>query len=175
MENDYARRIEEEIRQYKLYKIQVVEAKVRGYKKAFHEIKENATIKFTKNASSNLLIIMFLLLAASILGLGVLFLFPEQTLGLWGENGGSLSMQVKFQDNFVGYILLAIALLLGFISSLLKKNIKKRNTIYNLSKLISDVIDTMDDHAKEDKRKYEYFVDSAAEIERRKKSNTYSF
>lgn len=174
MENDYAQRIEEDIRQYKLYKIQVVEAKVRDYKKAFHAIKENATIKFTKNASSNLLIVLFLLVAASTFGLGIVFLFPDQIIRLWEENGKFLSSQDKqyyaLIITYLGYVLVSIGILFGFISSLLRKNIKKRNTIYNLSKLIRDVIDTMDDHVKEDKRKYKYFVDSAAEIEYKKRN-----
>jgi hypothetical protein len=50
MENKGTKIIEEEIRQFKLYKLQIVEAKMREYGILFQEIKEHAAIKLTKNA-----------------------------------------------------------------------------------------------------------------------------
>lgn len=176
MEDNNAKKVEEEIRQYKLYKIQIVEAKIREYENSFNAIKENVVIKFTKNASSNLLRIIFLLVTISLFLIGVIFFFPEQIINLLEENGEYFSKQDKIDFTLIvpclGYVLISISILFGFISSLLKKNIKKRNTINDLAKLINDVIDYMGDNVKEDKKKYEYFVDSVAEIENRKNQNT---
>ena len=176
MENNNTKKIEEEIRQYKLYKIQIVEVKIREYKNTFNKIKENIIIKFTKNVSSNILRIIFLLVTISLLVIGLFFIFPEQIIKMMEENGGFSSEQEKKEfiltTPYIGYILITISMFFSFISILLKKNIRKRNTIYNLSKLINEVIDYMDDNVKEDKKKYEYFVDSAADIENRRNSNT---
>lgn len=176
MENINTKRIEEEIRQYKLYKIQIVDAKRSEYEKTFNEIKQNIVIKFTKNASSNLLRFFLLLVTVSVLLVGVLFLFPEHIIKILEENGEYFSKQEKIDLelvlHYLGYVFISISILIGSISSLLKKNIKKRNTIYDLSKLISEVIDYMGDNVKEDKKKYEYFVDNLAEIEKIKNDNT---
>ena len=176
MENESTKKIEEEIRQHKLYKIQIVEAKIREYENTFIEIKENVVLKFTKNASSNILRIIFFLLTVSLFLIGIVFLFPEQLISFFENNGEYYSLEDKKNLvlilPYMGYVLISLSILLRFISSLLKKNIKKRNTIYKMSKLISEVIDYMDNNVKEDKMKYEYFVDSAAEIEIRKNNIT---
>lgn len=107
---------------------------------------------------------------------GIFFLFPEQIIKIMVENGEYFSEQEKNNTvlmlPYLGYILISISVILGIISSLLKKNIRKRNTIYNLSKLLKEVIDYMGENVKEDKKKYEYFVDSVAEIESKKRNNT---
>lgn len=175
MENDNTKKIEEEVRQYKLYKIQTVNAKIREYENTFNTIKENIVIKFTKNASLNILRIILLLATIALFLIGILFLFPEQIIKIMEQNGEYFSVQEKsdfiLTTPYLGYILISISILFSFISLLLKKNIRKRNTIYNLSKLIKEVIDYMDANVKEDKKKYEYFVDSAADIENRKNNN----
>jgi len=58
MEDNNTKKIEEEIRQYKLFRIQTVKAKIREYENIFNKIKENIVIKFTKNATSSLIIIL---------------------------------------------------------------------------------------------------------------------
>lgn len=166
------KKIEEEIRQFKLYKIQIVEAKLREYEVTYNLIKENIVIKFTKNASSNVLIIIFLLVAIALLLVGFLFLFPEQIIKIVEENGKYFSAQDRrdfiLTIPYFGGVLISISILVGFLALLLKKNIQKRNTIYDLSKLITEVIGYMNHNVKEDKKKYEYFVDSIAEIESKK-------
>lgn len=175
MENNNKKKIEEEIRQYKLFKIQTVEAKIREYENTFNKIKENIVVKFTKNASSNLIRILILLITIVLLLFGIFFLFPEQIIKIMEENGEFFSEQEKNDTMlilpYLGYILISISVIFGIISSLLKKNIRKRNTIYNLSKLIKEVIDYMDENVKDDKKKYEYFVDSVAEIESKRMNN----
>lgn len=174
MENAHKKAMEEEIRQHKLYKIQITEAKIREYEHTFNTIKENNVIKFTKNASSSVLRIIFFVVAVGLFIIGIFFLFPEQMIKILEKNEAYFSVQEKrdfiLTAPYLGYIFISISILFGFISSLLKKNIRKRNSIYDLSKLIKEVIDYMHENVKEDKKKYEYYVDSIADIETRKRN-----
>jgi len=72
---------------------------------------------------------------------------------------------------YLGYILISLSLLFYFISLLLKKNIYKKNIIYNLSKLIKEAINYMSENVEKEIKKYEYFVDSIADIKNRQKNN----
>lgn len=72
---------------------------------------------------------------------------------------------------YFGFFILGLALLFVFISYLLKKNNQKRSVIYKLSNLLDEVIEYMDNNVKEEKKRYEYFVDSIAEMEVAKKDN----
>lgn len=45
-------KINEELRQYKLFKIQETESKLRRFKTVYENIKEHFVIKFSKNVSS---------------------------------------------------------------------------------------------------------------------------
>ncbi len=175
MEIDNSKKIEEEIRQFKLYKIQTVEAKIREYDNIFNTIKENNVIKFTKNASSNILRIIFFFVTLAMFLAGIFFMFPEHIIKIMEGSGEYFSEREKrdfiLTTPYLGYVLISVSILFGFITSLLKKNIRKRNTIYNLSKLLNEVIDYMSENVKEDKKKYEYFVDSNADIDMRKINN----
>jgi len=103
---------------------------------------------------------------------GVFFLFPEQVIKVMERKGKFLSEQDKngimLILPYLGYVLISISVIFGIISLLLKKNIRKRNTIYNLSRLIKEGIDYMNENVEEDKKKYAYFVDSIADIEKKK-------
>ena len=175
MEKENTKNIEEEIRQFKLHKIQIVESKIREYENTFIAIKENVVIKFSKNISSNILRVIFTLITITLLLFGIGLLFPEQLIKLLEENGDMFNDSEKRELiiglPFLGYFIISISILFGFVSSLLKKNINKRNTIYKLSKLLNEVINYMDENLKEDKKKYEYYVDSIAEIEDKKKES----
>ena len=164
--------IEEEIRQYKLYKIQIIESKIREYEDIFNTIKENVALKFTKNASSNIFRFLLIPITVILFLAGIYLLFPELVISLMERYGIEFSGVEKreyiLKLPFIGYISLLMSIFLGITASLLKKNIRKRNTIYNLSKLLKDVIDYMNEDVNENKKKYEYFVDSMAEIENKK-------
>lgn len=64
---------------------------------------------------------------------------------------------------YLSYILLALSALLLLVSYLLRVTNKKRTKIYELSQLLDEVMVYMERSSKDDKRKYEYFVDSLAE------------
>ena len=175
MENNSTQKIEEEIRQYKLYKIQIIEQKIRGYQDVFDKIKESVVIKFTKNATSNIIWIVLTIIAIMLFLVGVILLFPGQVISYLEDNGDLLS-EIKVDSiqvfmPFFGYFIITISLFFEIIAVLLRKNVRKRNTIFDLSLLLKDVINYMKENNKEEKKKYEYFVDSIAEIENRKKES----
>jgi len=95
MENDNIKKIEKEIKQYKLYKIQTTKAKIREYKNVFNAIKENIVIKSTKNLLLNILRITSLLVAIVLFSIGIFFLFPELIIKIMEQNGKYLSVQEK--------------------------------------------------------------------------------
>lgn len=167
--DDNNKNIEEEIRQFKLFKIQKDKAKIKEYEDTYDKIRENTVLRYTKNISSNILIILMVLLTITLFSIGVSFQFPEEMTKFMEENGERFSSQEKEENNiffpFLGYFFIALSLVFGLIASLLKKNIRKRNTIYRLSHLVSDVIEHMSENVKEEKKRYEYYVDSSAEFE----------
>ncbi len=84
-------KIDEELRQYKLFKIQETEAKLRRYKAVYLEIKQNIVLKFSKNASSNMARLVVGLLTVCCILLGFLCLFPHQIIEAWESNVDLLS------------------------------------------------------------------------------------
>jgi hypothetical protein len=173
MKNNSTKNIQEEIRQFKLYKIQTTEAKLRNYQEAFNTIKQNIVIKFTKNVSSNILIIIFTIICILLFLISLYFLFPTYLIQLMQENDVYYVKKNELIQviQIIGITLIAFAILFAIIASLLKKNIRKRNVIYQLSQLIGEVIQDTHENVKEDKKKYEYFVDSIAETEHKNTNN----
>lgn len=167
MEENNPNKIEEEIRQYKLYKIQIIENKIKEYDHVFNTIKENILSRYTKNLTSILLILFFWIMSGLLLLTGVSFLFPEQIAKLIMDSGSVYPADVKeliVVLPFFGYSSLLLSFLFGGMAWLLRKNMLKKNTIFKLSKLVKDVIGYMDVNLEEDKKKYEYFVDSMADV-----------
>jgi len=163
-----AKKIEEEIRLYKLEKIQYVEDKIQEYNDVYHLIKENGLIKFTKNSTSNILRFILFLVTISLLIIGLFFVFPNQIISLIESNNDVINStekeDLKMILPFLGYILIGLSLILGFVSLLLKKNSVKRSVIYELSYLLDEVIGDMTKNLEDDKVKYAYFVDSIVDI-----------
>ncbi len=165
------RKIKEEIGQDKLSRIHLTEAKIREYKSIFSEIKEDFVIVFTKNISSNIFVIIFSLAAGiSLLLWGLLYFFPEEIVK-WSDCAVDEEKDLFQILKFLSYFFISIAILFRFISSLLKKNIRKRNAIYDLSELLKEVIGYMEESVKEDKMKYEYFIDNLISTARNTKQD----
>lgn len=152
--------IKEEIRQLKLYKIQVTEGKIRKYRKVYEDIRQNDTLPYSKNASSNLIRIMIGILSLGFFLLMLMSYFPYEIIQRL-ELDFSQFEKIN-QDDFVQalsvlkYIFLFMALLFYALGRLIKKNAIKRNSIYQLSKLVDEVIDDMDLLVSSEKRRYEY-------------------
>ncbi len=169
-------KIEEEIRQYKLYKIQTTESKIREYEDIYSLIKENIVVKFTKNAFSNIFRLLLTIISIGLIALSFTLIFSEFAISIIQKNGKVLTQTDReFMIEFfpyLGYFMLGLGLLFGIVSALLRKNNRKRSVIYELTKLTDEVIYYMHENVKEEKKKYEYFVDSIAEIEASKENTT---
>lgn len=167
-------KINEELRQYKLFKIQETESKLRKFTSVYEEIKQHFVVKFSKNASSNLVRIALGVLVLLFFVLGIACFFPDAIIDFVQTNNlpytQSEIIQMRQELNIFKYIFLGLAVFFWFIGVLLRKNNKKRNTIHSLSKLLEEVMDYMETSSAEEKRKYEYFVDSLAEKEQIKKA-----
>ncbi|MFD0992418.1 hypothetical protein [Tenacibaculum geojense] len=161
-------KIDEELRQYKLFKIQETENKLKKYNKVYNEIKQNNILKLSKNASSNIIVLLSYGVALFTLILAICFLFPDAIME---------ALEIEFyneyerKEAYMVFKILAITLfftclIFSIVGILLRKNNKKRNHIFNLSVLLEDVMAFMEKSSYEDKRKYEYFVDSIAEREK---------
>lgn len=160
-------KIDEELRQYKLYKIQETESKLRRFKKVYKKIKEHVFIKLSKNISSNIIKFSVYIIGISFLLIGLVSFFPYEILTFLESNGNLFSSEEKeaFTNliNISKYFFLSLSILFSFVGYLLKLNNQKRSYIYDLSILLEEVMDYMENSVTEDKKKYEYFVDSIAE------------
>ena len=164
-------KINEELRQFKLFKIQETESKLRRFKEVYKEIKEHIVIKFSKNATSNIFRIITTIICLLLIIIGFICFFPDQIIEQMEAEGNYFSNSDKNnmidELNFFKYFALSLSLLFGLISYLLKLNNRKRNSIYSLSKLLEEVMGYMESSSYDEKRKYEYFVDSLAEKEKK--------
>ena len=174
MNNDDNQQFEDEIRNYKLYKISLISKRIKEYKDVLYNIKQNIVIKQSKNITSNIIAFVFYGITIVFLIIGIYFQFPENFIELINENGEAFNntdkQYIKDELPIFGYIILFLSVLFFVISKLLRKNLKKRNKIYDLSILVNDVIEYLEENNREDKRKYEYFVDNIAEKQARKKT-----
>lgn len=172
MDNSYSKKIEEDIRQHKLYTIQVVEQQIREYQKAFDSIKEKDVVKLTKNATSVVLRVLLTVLTVVFVLAGLLFLFPELVTHFMEEPGEVLTIQEKNgivqTTAIIGIVLIVSGSSMGFLSIMLKKYIRKRKRLHDLSKLMKSVIGYMNENVKEEKKQYESFVNGIAQMNRSK-------
>lgn len=163
-------RVDEEIRQYKLFKIQEAEVKLKKYKKKYEAIKEHVVIKFSKNLTSNILKIVIILLSVFFFSFSVLCFFPNAFISIIEINAKSFTSLEKSEfievANIFKYVFIVISLFLYLISYLLKVNNRKRNSIYSLAILLEEVMDFVENTRDDDKRKYEQFVELIAERNR---------
>jgi len=166
-------KINEELRQYKLFKIQETESKLRRFREVYKEIKVRSVIKLSKNVTSNVVRIITTILCFLLIIIGFICFSPDLVIQLIESEGEILTNSEKFDLidslSFDKYFILGLSILFGFISFLLKLNNKKRNSIYSLSILLEEVMGYMENSSYDEKRKYEYFVDDLAEKERIKK------
>jgi hypothetical protein len=137
-----------EIINEKLARIQGTESKIHDYKNVYSAIEEGYLSKLTKNSFFGFLKVILYLLA--LLCLIIAFV----TIGIDEE---LLNEPVSRTEAFWTFIIYAIFLFI--VGKIVKSNIAKRNVIFELSKLMEDVIGYMESSLQEDKKRYEHFVD----------------
>jgi hypothetical protein len=165
-------KINEEVRQHRLFKIQTAESKIREYKKVHEKIKEKLIIKTSKNLSISLIRILLVIITILITTISLLYFFPEKLIEFITLTGKSLTKSesdgIYLNAKFFSFALLILSLISLYISFILKKNIDNRNNIFKLNNLIKEVIEYMETISKEEKEKYEYFIEFIQEIENAK-------
>jgi len=170
--------INENIRQHRLYRIQTTDQKIRKFKSIHDEIKEHLVIKFTKNASLNVIRLVLGLITLIFIGVSILYFFPDKLITFMEANGEILTQDEKneiyLDADFLGCMFLILSFISIYIGYLLKKNIRSRNSIFKLNKLIKEVIEYMESTSYDEKRKYEFYVDNLQEIENQKRKNSYT-
>uniref|UniRef100_UPI003A924A73 hypothetical protein n=1 Tax=Bizionia sp. TaxID=1954480 RepID=UPI003A924A73 len=165
-------KIDEELRHYKLFKIQEAESKIKRFNNKYEEIKEHIAIKISKNVTSNIFRAVISILSILFLILGIISFFPEKLIEFMEADGANFTFTAKANlidlARLLMYFFIAFFIILTFTSYLLRLNNRKRDNLYSLSKLLEEVIAYMENSRDDDKRKYEQFVDLMAERNRKK-------
>ncbi len=169
-------RTDREIRHDKLKKIEETEQRLLEYKFVQSEIEENTTSRFFKNSTVFVLRTIIWVLFAICLMNAFFGFFPEVYIDFM-ESGGDLLSNLEKQEarNNVmlkGVFALIIALILLLANVLLKRNKQKSQTVAELSKLVADVVNYMESSLKEEKKRYEHFVDEMRTTTIKHNSNT---
>lgn len=145
-------KINEEIKNSKLDIIIETEKKLAEYEKAYSKIRENVVLKYAKNISL-FIVDVFLSILAILYLVSIVYVLINSEI---------LNEPMTIWEAIFGCLFLAAILLL--FGKTIRSNVKKRNTIYSLSKLLEDIIGYTRKNVDEDKRKYEYLIDQTAEL-----------
>lgn len=162
MENN---RITEEIRNYKLYKIQITDQKIREFENTFKKIEEKSIFKSIKDFSLNSFKIILLLLSILTVSFSIIFFFPELIISIIEKSTkSSLSQDNKtillLNHNIFSYIFFSTSIILFILTYTVNKNIKNRNYTFKLHQLTNDIINHLKDISKDEKTKYEAYVEN---------------
>ncbi len=147
-------RFNEFLLQQKLQRISEAEDKLTRYSETYEMIRQSPFAKYTKNAGSNFFI---------------WFVRAIQTL-LFA--GAIVSVCAGLAPIALG--LAALALLFSLFVHQLRRNKFKRNIIYNLSAQLEEMISYMEGVAKDERRRYEDFIDRIHEENLKDKNETQS-
>lgn len=163
--------INEELRQYKLARIQEGEIRNERFQAAYDQIRESVIIKVSKNASSNIFRIASGLISFFTFLIGISFIFPQSlneffNLSVWPEYEGMLN-----EAKGVAYFFFIVSSVFFLIGYLLKVNNRERTQLYSVSILLEEVMEYLKTSTEEEKRKYEFFLDHFAELENNQLNN----
>ncbi|MGD9707823.1 MAG: hypothetical protein AB7V07_09205 [Candidatus Delongbacteria bacterium] len=139
--------VAQEIRKEKQKRIEETEKKLNDYRTAYNSINEGTVTKFTKNSMIGLFKVIIYFLAIIFLFASVVVLFDDSIMNEPTTQGEAFFSNLIFAILFIA------------IGKALKSNIEKRNVISKLSKLMEDVIAHMDGSLKNEKERYEHFID----------------
>jgi len=156
--------IEEDIRHYKLYKIQVIDHKIQEFLNVYEDIRETFISKFIKNTISYIFYFVFKIISILFFLVGIIFFFPNKLIEFLQQNGETFSKQeiIDFTESAIIFVFLFIGLsiLTHLLAKFINLNVKKKNIIYKLSNLVEDTILYMNEKSKEDRIRYEEYVEN---------------
>lgn len=138
----------QEIRKEKLQRIEETEKKITDYKGVYNVIKEGFISKLTKNSAIGVFKLIIYILA--------LLFIVDAFYALVADMNDLNAPMGRGYFFFVGLFMAGLFIIIG---KALKSNIEKRNVIFKLSKLMEDVITYMDGSLKNEKERYEHFID----------------
>lgn len=158
-------KIKEEIRNYKLYKIQITDQKIREFENTFKKIEEKSIFRSIKDFSLNSFRIILLLLSILTVSFSLIFFFPELIVTIIEKSTkSSLTQDSKtillLNHNVFSYIFFSTSMVLFILTYTVNKNIKNRNYTFKLHQLTSDIISHLKDISKDEKTKYEAYVEN---------------
>lgn len=158
-------KIKEEIRNYKLYKIQITDQKIREFENTFKKIEEKSIFRSIKDFSLNSFRIILLLLSILTVSFSLIFFFPELIVTIIEKSTkSSLTQDSKtillLNHNVFSYIFFSTSMVLFILTYTVNKNIKNRNYTFKLHQLTSDIINHLKDISKDEKTKYEAYVEN---------------
>lgn len=145
MKNEFLNHIENEVKNYKLYKLQNIDQIKREYDKLKDFIKVDKVIYISKNIWIIMLFIVLIIFSISTL----YFVFNLHSLQLFFQTNDVLSKILLF----------LISILTLMILYLFYDKIHKNNSLYKLDKLFVEYFRLIKDIEHEEKIKYETFVD----------------
>ena len=140
--------IDEKLKQQKKERIHEIGVKVNSYKKTYAGIREHVVIKYTKNTFYRFMSLIFAVAGIIILLVGIV---KKSNL----EDSFS---EIEGNDLYFYFVVL-LSIGCFFLSYYLHYSVKKRNTVYLLSTLLSEVISYMENDVKREKERYEHLFD----------------
>lgn len=155
--------IYQEIKELKLYKIQIFEEKTSEYRQKYRSIRKNALIRVSSNAFSNTMRLILGIICFGFILVSLMSFFPQESILIirkYQLNFTQISNEELIQyADFSKFISLFIAFFFYRMGRLIKKNIQIKNTIGELSELVNEVMDCMDTETAEEKRSYETMME----------------
>ncbi len=153
MKNEFIQHVENEVKNYKLYKLQNIDKIKREYNRLKDFIKVDRFIHVSKNIWIIMLFILIIVISLSAL----YFLFNTSYLQSISQNINGLLK-----------ILLFVIFLFSFIMLyLFYDKIHKNNSLYKLDKLFTDYFKLLENIEHEEKIKYETFMDYLIETDKK--------
>lgn len=151
--------IYQEIKELKLYKIQILEDKAGEFGQKYRLIKKNAMIRVSSNLFSNAMRFILSIFCFGFILFTLMSFFPHETILIMEKYQLNISQTnnqelIQYAD-LSKYISLFMAFLFYRMGRLIKKNIQLKNTMSKLSELVDEMIDCLDTETAEEKRRYE--------------------
>lgn len=161
--------MKEDIKHQKLYKIQEAQAKINDYQIIYDQIKESSFVKISRNATSKVSLYIVRILSGLFLLTSFIFVYGEFIYKRFEFNSEIFIInELKSLSNETAIFFLLLSLLLSLLlftlGYLIKENIKKRKILSSLTVLVEDMMKYMEKVSREEKIRYEHYIDFEAEM-----------
>ncbi|WP_438962205.1 hypothetical protein [Nonlabens sp.] len=153
----------EEIRQEKINAIEVAKEKNKQFEEAYHQIYQHKIVKISKNVSFGMVRVLLIVIAVILFVAALFCFFPGAFITAMEESGEYLTQTDKEEISLlllvIGLIIITLSLFHLFLAYVIKSNNKKRTIIFKLSGLLEEILEYQENDIKEQKKRYEVYVD----------------